>query len=74
MKCPEHKRKYFAIHTDHSKPKDRVVKSGKPGMCSEERSMISQDYALNFINDFLLGGGHRQGVVQQTELFNQRTI
>lgn len=29
----------------------------KAGLCSEERSMISTDYALNFINDFLLGGG-----------------
>lgn len=29
----------------------------KAGLCSEERSMISPDYALNFINDFLLGGG-----------------
>ena len=44
--------------------------SNKAGICSEERSMISPDYALNFINDFLLGGGKRQGVVQQTELFN----
>lgn len=25
------------------------------GMCSEERSMISQDYARNFICDFILG-------------------
>lgn len=69
MKCPESKRKYFAIHTDYSKPKDQVVKSGKSGLCSEERSMISPDYALNFINDFLLGGGQRRGVIQQNELF-----
>lgn len=41
----------------------------KAGLCSEERSMISPDYALNFINDFLLGGGVRQGTIQQTELF-----
>ena len=26
-----------------------------PGMCSEERSMISPDYARNFICDFILG-------------------
>lgn len=43
--------------------------SNKAGLCSEERSMISPDYALNFINDFLLGGGKRQGVLQQVELF-----
>lgn len=29
--------------------------SGKAGLCSEERSMISPDYARNFINDFILG-------------------
>ena len=27
----------------------------KPGLCSEERSMISPDYARNFICDFILG-------------------
>ena len=43
--------------------------SGQSGLCSEERSMISSDYALNFINDFLLGGGKRKDVIQQTELF-----
>lgn len=31
-------------------------KSGvKAGICSEERSMISPDYARNFICDFILG-------------------
>lgn len=34
----------------------KVRGSGQKGLCSEERSMISSDYALNFINDFLLGG------------------
>ena len=29
--------------------------SDKAGLCSEERSMISPDYARNFINDFILG-------------------
>ena len=29
--------------------------SGKSGVCSEERSMISPDYARNFICDFILG-------------------
>lgn len=29
--------------------------SGKAGICSEERSMISPDYARNFICDFLIG-------------------
>ena len=35
------------------------ITSGKPGIkggiCSEDRSMISLDYARNFINDFILG-------------------
>ena len=29
--------------------------SGKAGLCSEDRSMISSDYARNFICDFILG-------------------
>ena len=29
--------------------------SAKAGVCSEERSMISPDYARNFICDFILG-------------------
>ena len=29
--------------------------SGERGLCSEERSMISPDYARNFIHDFILG-------------------
>ena len=29
--------------------------SGQKGLCSEERSMISPDYARNFICDFILG-------------------
>lgn len=29
--------------------------SGKAGVCSSERSMISPDYARNFICDFILG-------------------
>lgn len=36
-----------------------------PGTCSSERSMISEDYARNFINDFILGTTVKQ---IQTEL------
>lgn len=32
-----------------------LPKSPKQGLCSEERSMISPDYARNFICDFILG-------------------
>lgn len=36
--------------------KEREAKgSGKSGLCSEERSMISPDYARNFICDFIIG-------------------
>lgn len=35
--------------------KKDAKKSGKVGQCSEERSMISPDYARNFICDFILG-------------------
>ena len=42
-------------------------KSGaKAGLCSEERSMISHDYARNFICDFILG---RPQVNTQLNLF-----
>lgn len=37
------------------KVKDDARKSPVAGMCSEERSMISPDYARNFICDFILG-------------------
>ena len=38
----------------------------KAGMCSEERSMISPDYARNFICDFILG---KKQKVEQLDLF-----
>lgn len=38
----------------------------KAGMCSEERSMISPDYARNFICDFILG---KKQEMQQLSLF-----
>lgn len=51
------------------KPK-RVKKdakpSGKAGQCSEERSMISPDYARNFICDFILG---KEQIGTQLNLF-----
>lgn len=39
------------------------------GLCSEERSMISPDYARNFICDFILGL-QQKGVVSQPSLFD----
>ena len=41
----------------HNKGQSIITKKakGKKGTCSEERSMISPDYARNFICDFILG-------------------
>ena len=38
--------------------------ASRSGLCSEERSMISPDYARNFICDFILG--KKQTITQQT--------
>lgn len=40
------------------KPRKRILdckSAPQAGLCSEERSMISPDYARNFICDFILG-------------------
>lgn len=42
-------------------------KSKEAGVCSEERSMISPDYASNFICDFILG---KEQTVTQKSLFD----
>lgn len=42
----------------------------RAGLCSEERSMISPDYARNFIADFILGGGQTI-VPQQVDMFDE---
>ena len=41
-----------------------------PGLCNEERSMISPDYARNFICDFILGKV-QNGVATQMDLFGE---
>ena len=41
--------------------------SSKAGLCSEDRSMISPDYARNFICDFILGKGQRMNQVSMFE-------
>lgn len=60
QKTKQKDRKYFLVHSHRpisSKLKsNQIVKSSKvSGICSEERSMISPDYARNFICDFILG-------------------
>lgn len=46
----------FTLQDDKKQRKVNNMKRGtKAGVCSEERSMISSDYARNFIYDFILG-------------------
>ena len=51
----------------NDKPQKTIMKSrgaNKPGVCSEERSMISPDYARNWICDFVLGKKQDIGQLQ----------
>lgn len=45
---------------------NKCKKGKEAGICSEERSMISPDYARNFIHDFILGKPQKH---TQLELF-----
>ena len=62
---PTHGKTLMQIH----KPKRIMDCKGasKGGICSEERSMISPDYARNFICDFILG---KEQAHSQASLFN----
>ena len=51
----EEERKKFNIHGIYTGQSNIAKGSGKAGICSEDRSMISTDYARNFICDFVLG-------------------
>jgi hypothetical protein len=54
----------------HDKKKMKVwnLRPGKEaGVCSEERSMISPDYARNFICDFIIG---KEQLGSQMSLFD----
>lgn len=48
----------YGMSIQKDKKKKLIMKakgSGKAGVCSSERSMISPDYARNFICDFIIG-------------------
>lgn len=48
----------YGLSIQCDKEKKSILKArsaAKAGLCSEERSMISPDYARNFIHDFILG-------------------
>ena len=57
--------------SEQNDKEQRIVNNARPaktaGLCSEERSMISPDYARNFICDFILG--KKQEGLLQSELF-----
>lgn len=57
--------------SEQNNPKPKIVykqknKGEKKGVCSEERSLISPDYARNFICDFILG---KEQIGSQLNLF-----
>ena len=47
----------------------KMKNAPRRGLCSEERSMISPDYARNFIADFILGKPCSSRVYQQQDFF-----
>lgn len=70
---------FFNCKPSHSVSieKDKQIKTvrksksaARAGLCSEDRSMISPDYARNFIADFILGGGQTV-VPQQVDMFDE---
>ena len=70
---PHDKRRYILMHTDeyakHRALKHNIVNNNsETGICSEGRSIISPDYARNFIADFILGQPLTRGAYQQQEL------
>lgn len=55
----------------YDKPKKTIMStkgSRQSGICSEERSMISSDYARNFICDFILGKAQKMSQISIFEL------
>lgn len=60
------KKNGYSHQEDKAQKRIECCRSAKiPGTCSLEKSMISEDYARNFINDFILGTTVKQ---IQTEL------
>lgn len=47
----------------------KLPKASKAGQCSEKRSLISSDYARNFICDFILGKTQK-GIIYQQSMFD----
>ena len=73
QKTPKEKRKHILMHSWQYKKHDResvATHKAKTGICDEGRSIITHDYARNFIADFILGGGQTV-VPQQRDLFDE---
>ena len=72
QKTPEENRRHILMHKyqydNHDRSKVAVHKANT-GVCDEGRSMISHDYARNFINDFILGNVSSV-VLTQSDLFD----
>lgn len=64
---PTHGQSFQQTHPAKIKRITDMKKAPKAGVCSEERSMISPDYARNFICDFILGKPQEIG---QLSIFN----
>ena len=60
---------YQQIPKIKQKTIDKAKKGARAGLCSEERSIISPDYARNFICDSILGKPS-EGVPLQGDLFD----
>jgi hypothetical protein len=58
--------KYTGVIKNHM----QLPKAPRAGLCSEARSMISPDYARNFIADFILGKPSGK-IAQQADLFEE---
>ena len=72
QKTPKEKRKHILMHSWQYKKHDResvATHKAKTGICDEGRSIITHDYARNFIADFILGKPSGT-VAQQTDLFD----
>lgn len=66
---PTHGRTFQKTPADKVRIVWESKSSSRAGLCSEERSMISPDYARNFICDFILGEPSGK-VPQQVDMFD----
>ena len=68
---PTYGRSYQQTHPSKVKKIVEMKKAPHKGLCSEERSTISPDYARNFICDFILGREQEIGQISLFEKINK---